>query len=66
MKYVMIVMTALLLSACSSGIKTPQVAFGKKCAVNENGQVTYSYVWIYDKQAGLNANKKECESIKND
>ena len=43
-----VVVTALLLTACSGGIKTTQVAFGKKCAVQENGQVTYSYVWIYD------------------
>ena len=58
-----VVVTAFLLTACSGGIKTPQVSFGKKCAVNQNGQVSYSYVWVYDKEAGLNANKEDCDQI---
>lgn len=58
-----VVVTALLLTACSGAIKTPQISLGKKCAVGENGQVTYSYVWLYDKTTGLKANKEECEQI---
>jgi len=62
-KILLLVFTGLLLTACNGPIKTPQLAFGKKCAVNENGQVTYSYVWLYDKKEGLKANKKDCEQI---
>ena len=60
-KILMLVVTGLLITACS--IKEPRVAFGKKCTVTEGGQVAYSYVWLYDKQSGLKANKKECEKI---
>jgi len=63
MKYLVVISMALLLGACTGPIKHPQVAFGKKCAVNENGQVSYSYVWIYDKKEGLAANAKECDKI---
>jgi len=65
-KVVLIGITALLLTACSGVIKEPRLSFGKKCSITENGQVAYSYVWLYDKKEGLNANKKECEKIKND
>tara|TARA_B100000925_G_scaffold265030_1_gene223926 strand:- start:465 stop:662 length:198 start_codon:yes stop_codon:yes gene_type:complete len=63
MKYFTITILALILSACTGPIKQPGIAFGKKCAVQENGQVTYSYIWFYDAHEGLNANKKECEEI---
>ena len=49
-----------LLTACS--IKEPRVSFGKKCAVKED-KVVYSYVWLYDKEPGLPANKTNCELI---
>ena len=63
-KVLMLVIAGSLLAACTNGpIKQPGVAFGKKCAVNENGQVTYSYVWFYDAHEVLGANKKECEQI---
>ena len=56
-----ILFAGVFLSACS--IKEPRVSFGKKCAVKED-KVVYSYVWLYDKEAGLNANEKTCEKIK--
>ena len=62
-KVVLAVVTGLLLTACSGAIKEPRLSFGKKCSVTENGQVAYSYVWLYDKKEGLSANKKECEKI---
>lgn len=55
-----ILFAAAFLSACS--IKEPRVSFGKKCAVKED-KVVYSYVWLYDKQPGLPANKKNCDQI---
>lgn len=62
-KVIVAAVATLLLTACSGHIKEPALSFGKKCAVNENGQVSYSYVWLYDKKVGLKANKKECEQI---
>ena len=60
-KWIIAVALGMMLTACTNGpIKQPGVAFGKKCAVNENGQVTYSYIWFYDAHEGLNASKKEC------
>tara|TARA_B100001996_G_scaffold17245_2_gene14213 strand:- start:1665 stop:1835 length:171 start_codon:yes stop_codon:yes gene_type:complete len=50
-----------MLSACSIP-KNPSISFGKKCQVGK-GQITYSYVWMYDKEEGLNANEKDCELI---
>ena len=48
-----------LLAGCSLP-KEPQVSFGKKCSETQDGQVVYSYVWVYDKSAGLKASKKTC------
>jgi hypothetical protein len=60
MKYIAILLTMLLVSACS--IKEPRVAFGKKCQVSDD-KVTYSYVWIYDKNAGLPADTEQCAAL---
>ena len=54
MKYIGIILTALLLTtACS--VKNPKISLGKKCTVT-GGEVVYSYVWIYDKHEGLQSN----------
>jgi hypothetical protein len=55
------IVTMFMLSACSIP-KNPSISFGKKCQVGK-GQITYSYVWMYDKEEGLNANEKDCELI---
>jgi len=55
-----ILFAGVLLSACS--IKEPRLSFGKKCAVKED-KVVYSYIWLYDKEPGLPANKKNCDQI---
>ena len=60
-KIISIIFLAGLLSACA--INEPRVSFGKKCVEKDNN-VVYSYVWLYDKEAGLNANEKTCEKIK--
>ena len=58
MKLVMVILSALVLTACS--IKEPKVSFGKKCTVKED-KVVYSYMWLYDKSVGNPADKKTCE-----
>ena len=63
MNKILLVLVALFVVGCSGHIKEPAVSFGKKCAVTENGQVSYSYVWLYDKKEGLKANKEEFKKI---
>jgi len=36
--------------------------FGKKCLV-DGEQVTYSYVWIYDKSLDVKPDQEQCELI---
>ena len=42
--------------------KNPKVSFGKKC-VDKQDSVVYSYVWLYNKKDGLQANKETCNQI---
>ena len=64
MKNIILIATlGLLMTACSGHIKTPALSFGKKCAETNDGQMTYSYVWLYDKNVGLKANEQECDKI---
>ena len=60
MKYIGIILTALLLTACA--VKSPMISLGKKCTVT-GGEVVYSYVWIYNKNEGLQANVDNCTLI---
>lgn len=62
MNKVIIILTALLLTACS--ISEPRLSFGKKCATKDD-KIVYSYVWLYDKEIGLPADKDTCKLIKN-
>ena len=50
-----------MLSACSIP-SNPSLSFGKKCSVSK-GQITYSYVWLYDKETGLPASVEQCEAL---
>lgn len=59
-KYLIILLAGLFVTACS--VKEPRLSFGKKCTVKED-KVVYSYVWLYDKQVGLPADKKSCNQI---
>ena len=61
MKTILIILTTLLLVGCQA-IDNPKLAFGKKCTMNAT-EVVYSYVWIYDKDQGLDANKENCSLI---
>ena len=49
------------LQACSKPLDA--VKFGKKCLANADNSVTYSYVWLYNKENGLPANKRDCDLI---
>ena len=61
MKNIGIILTALLLTtACS--VKNPKLSFGKKCTV-QGYEVVYSYVWVYNKNQGLEANEDNCSLI---
>lgn len=54
------ILTFLLVSAC--GISNPKLSFGKKCVVKDDS-VSYSYVWVYNKDTGLPASEKQCEAL---
>ena len=59
MKTFILLIVALLLSGCAVP-KNPSLSFGKKCHV-EGENITYSYVWLYNKESGLEADKETCE-----
>ena len=56
-------MASMFLTACS--INEPRLSLGKKCALKDD-KVVYSYIWLYDKQVGLPADKEACKEIAND
>ena len=59
---VIIIVLSLLIAGCSIP-KNPKLSFGKKC-VDKQENVVYSYVWLYNKEDGLQANKETCNLIK--
>jgi len=58
MKTTIIIAISLLLAGCSVP-SNPKLSFGKKCHVMDNN-ITYSYVWLYDKKTGLEATEGQC------
>jgi len=60
MKTILVIFTALLLTACS--ISEPRLSFGKKCTIKDD-KIVYSYLWIYDKSAGVPADAITCELL---
>ena len=60
MNKIIIILTALLLTACS--ISEPRLSFGKKCTIKDD-KIVYSYLWIYDKSAGVPADAITCELL---
>jgi|TARA_S200002703_G_scaffold67441_1_gene58650 hypothetical protein len=60
-KIALLLATLLVVSACSIP-KNPKVSFGKKCMVKDES-VSYSYVWLYDKNTGLPASEEQCEAL---
>jgi|TARA_Y100000114_G_scaffold17477_1_gene14091 hypothetical protein len=59
-KILVVILLGLFVSACA--INEPRLSIGKKCAVKDN-KVVYSYIWLYDKQVGLPADKKSCDQM---
>tara|TARA_B100000900_G_C20598440_1_gene724445 strand:- start:946 stop:1140 length:195 start_codon:yes stop_codon:yes gene_type:complete len=58
MKTIITLAISLLLVGCAIP-SNPKVSFGKKChVVDEN--ITYSYVWLFDKKTGLEATEAQC------
>ena len=51
-------MITLFLTGCAIP-SNPKLSFGKKCHVVDNN-ITYSYVWLYDKSKGLEATETQC------
>lgn len=62
-KLLTIIMASIFLTACS--ISEPRLSIGKKCTLKDD-KVVYSYIWLYDKQVGLPADKQACKEIAND
>ena len=60
MNKILIVLTSIILMGCT--VANPKLSFGKKC-VEKGDRVHYSYLWIYDKNAGLIADEITCELI---
>ena len=58
MKLILIILFAITLIGCSS-IQNPRLSLGKKC-IEDDTHVSYSYVWLYDKEDGLPASKDQC------
>ncbi len=54
-------LATLFLVGCAN-IENPKLSWGKKCTMNAH-EVVYSYLWIYDKEQGLDANKENCAFI---
>lgn len=61
MKRIILILAFLSLTNCSIP-KDPELVFGKKC-LSEGEQVTYSYVWIYDKSLGNKPTVEQCDQI---
>ena len=62
-KILTIIVASLIVTACS--VKEPRLSVGKKCTIKDD-KVVYSYLWLYDKQVGLPADKKACKEIASD
>ncbi len=58
MKTIIIIAISFLLAGCTIP-SNPKMSFGKKCYVVDNN-ITYSYVWLYDKNTGLEATEAQC------
>ena len=59
-KILVVILLGLFVSACS--INEPRLSFCKKCTLKDD-KVVYSYIWLYDKQVGLPADKKACDQM---
>jgi len=58
MKTTIVIALFLLLAGCAIP-SNPKLSFGKKCHVVDDN-ITYSYVWLFDKKEGLEATEAQC------
>jgi hypothetical protein len=58
MKTTIVIALSLLLTGCAIP-SNPKLSFGKKCHVVDDN-ITYSYVWLFDKKEGLEATEAQC------
>ena len=61
MNKLLLIPVLLMLANCTLP-KNPKVEFGKKC-IADGQQVTYSYVWKYDKSLGSKPSVEQCEQL---
>mgnify|MGYP004352898683 FL=1 len=57
----LITASIILLTGCSVP-KNPEIVFGKKCLV-EGDRITYSYMWIQDKNLDTKPSVEACEQL---
>jgi len=57
-----LMLLALLFVVSNCAKPVDSVSWGKKCVVT-NDKVVYSYVWLYNKESGLSADKIQCKEI---
>ena len=58
MKTIISLVTLLFLANCAVP-SNPKLSLGKKCKV-DGEDITYSYVWLFDKEMGLKASEAQC------
>jgi starvation-inducible outer membrane lipoprotein len=66
-KLILILSITFLFAGCSIVPKDPRMSFGKKCMVDDQGNMVSSYVWIYSKsmqgETSLTATKELCDKL---
>jgi len=61
---ILTILASLLLIGCAIP-SNPKLSFGKKCQVS-GSDITYSYVWLFDKKQGLKATEAQCVHLPKD
>ena len=66
MKKTLILLATLLFVVGCSSAKYNAVSLGKKCVATEKDgdtRVTHSFIWLYNKDSVLHANKEDCSKL---
>jgi len=64
-KVILLFIATIILASCSMIPENPRLSFGKKCSMTEDKQIAYSWIWVYNKEQGLDANKETCKELEN-
>ena len=62
MKILAIITASFILLTGCAGVKNPEIVFGKKCLV-EGDNITYSYMWIQDKNLAAKPSVEACDLL---